>query len=423
MTQRIPLNNGAILLVDPMREVRSLALGFFVRAGSADEPPSRQGLSHFLEHVLFKKTRRRSTLEVAREIDRLGGDVDAFTTREYTAFYAHTRDTAFPKALDLLADVVLGSAFERSHVETERGVILEEIGEAHDDPGDLVHELFVRTFWKGDSLGEPILGTAATVRAITRADLWRYYTGRYSPRNLIVSVAGNVGVGEAARAIEAALSGRRRGRRARRTLRRRRPTRSRRRIAVARRPGLEQVHLCLGAEAPAYGSPRRPAASLVDIVLGGGASSRLFQAVREKRGLAYTVGSSLHSYWRGGYEAVDASCAPRHLARLIEVTRRELSRLKREGVRASELSRARENIKGSLLLAMESTVSRMTWQARQELYFSRVVPIEEWLGRLDAVTARGASEEAHRLLGGRMTLSVVGDVERLPIEPADLSAL
>ena len=177
MTHRIPLDNGAVLLVHPMREVRSLALGFFVRAGSADEPRERQGLSHFLEHVLFKKTRRRSTLEVAREIDRLGGDVDAFTTREYTAFYAHTLDTAFPRALDLLADVVLGSAFGAEHVETERGVSLEEIGEAHDDPGDLVHELFVRSFWSGDPLGAPILGTASTVRAITTADLRRHYGG------------------------------------------------------------------------------------------------------------------------------------------------------------------------------------------------------------------------------------------------------
>ncbi|HEY7862331.1 MAG TPA: pitrilysin family protein [Thermoanaerobaculia bacterium] len=422
MTHRIVLDNGAVLLVDPMREVRSLALGFFVRAGSSDEPPARQGLSHFLEHVLFKKTRRRSTLAVAREIDRLGGDVDAFTTREYTAFYAHTRDAHFPRALDLIADVVLGSAFGRRHVETERGVILEEIGEAHDDPGDLVHELFVRSFWKHDALGAPILGTAPTVRATTRADLWRHYTGRYTPRNLVVSVAGNVSVAQAARAVSAALRPRRRRAAARRPPIRR--ARGRRHVGIARRPGLEQVHLCLGTEAPDYGSPRRPAASLVDVVLGGGASSRLFQAVREKRGLAYTVASSLHSYARGGYEAVDASCAPRNLNRLIEVTLRELARLKRGGVRAAELSRARENLKGGLLLAMESTVSRMTWQARQELYFARVVPVERWLARLDAVTVSQASEEADRLLDGRrMALSVVGDVERLSVSAADLAAL
>jgi predicted Zn-dependent peptidase len=422
MTHRIVLDNGTVLLVDPMREVRSLAFGFFVRAGSSDEPPQRQGLSHFLEHVLFKKTKRRSTLQVAREIDRLGGDVDAFTTREYTAFYAHTRDAHFREALDLIADVVLRSDFRSEHVETERGVILEEIGEAHDDPADLVHETFVRTFWQEDPLGAPILGSSATVRAISRADLWRHYTRRYDPKNLIVSVAGNVGVAETTRAVSAALSSRRRrGRDRKRVLA---AARGRRRVAVARRPGLEQVHVCLGTEAPAYGSPRRPAASLVDVVLGGGASSRLFQAVREKRGLAYTVASSLHSYARGGYEAVDASCAPRHIDRLIEVTLRELTRLKGSGVRPAELSRARENLKGSLLLAMESTVSRMSWQARQEHYFARVVPLEEWLSRLDGVTVREASEEAVRLLDGRrMTLSVVGDVEKLSVSPADLAAV
>jgi predicted Zn-dependent peptidase len=238
----------------------------------------------------------------------------------------------------------------------------------------------------------------------------------------VVSVAGNVSVAQAARAVSAALRPRRRRAAARRPPIRR--ARGRRHVAIARRPGLEQVHLCLGTEAPDYGSPRRPAASLVDVVLGGGASSRLFQAVREKRGLAYTVASSLHSYARGGYEAVDASCAPRNLNRLIEVTLRELARLKRGGVRAAELSRARENLKGGLLLAMESTVSRMTWQARQELYFARVVPVERWLARLDAVTVSQASEEADRLLDGRrMALSVVGDVERLSVSAADLAAL
>jgi predicted Zn-dependent peptidase len=425
MTLRVALDNGAILLLDPMREVRSLSIGFFVRAGSQDEPPARQGLSHFLEHVLFKKTRRRTTIQVAREIDRLGGDVDAFTTREYTAFYAHTQDSRFAEALDLLADVVLGSAFARSHVETERGVILEEIGEAHDDPGDLVHELFLDSFWEGHPLGAPILGTDATIRAITHADLRRHYASRYAPANLIISIAGHFAAEQAARAVEAALSSlpRRVRAGARRARAHGRP-RARRRVRLARRPGLEQVHVCLGGEAPDYGSPRRPAASLVDVVLGGGASSRLFQAVREKRGLAYTVGSSLHCYRAGGYESIDASCAPRHLNRLVEVTLAELSRLARRGVAPHELARAKENLSGNLLLAMESTVSRMTWQARQELYFGRAVRVEDWLARVDAVSVAEASEEAARLLDGRrMAAAVVGDVETLAFSERDLAAL
>src|SRR5215470_10455158 len=181
MVKKFVLPNGATVLIDRMQDVRSFALGFFVGAGSGDEPASKQGISHFLEHVLFKRTRRRSTVQIAREIDRLGGDVDAFTTREYTGFYVHTLDSRFQEALELLGDVVLSPAFESEDIEVERGVILEEIGEANDNPDDLVHEMFVRSFWKSHPLGAPILGTASSVRSITLGDLYDYYRQRYTP--------------------------------------------------------------------------------------------------------------------------------------------------------------------------------------------------------------------------------------------------
>ena len=190
MVVKHTLDNGVTVLVDEMQDVRSFALGFFVRAGSGDEPAARQGLSHFLEHVLFKRTRRRSNVQIARAIDRLGGDVDAFTTKEYTGFYVHTLDTRFAEALDLMGDVVLAPAFDASDIEMERGVILEEIGEANDNPDDLVHEMFVSSFWKSHPLGAPILGTSETVGAIGRDDLYGYYRSHYVPGNIIVSVAG-----------------------------------------------------------------------------------------------------------------------------------------------------------------------------------------------------------------------------------------
>src|SRR5712691_12403852 len=192
MVKKFVLDNGTTVLIDRMQDVRSFALGFFVGTGSGNEPPARQGISHFLEHVLFKRTRRRSTVQIAREIDRLGGDVDAFTTREYTGFYAHTLDSRFSDALDLLGDVVLSPAFDAADVEVERGVILEEIGEANDNPDDLVHEVFVRSFWKSHPLGAPILGSGQTVKGITLTDLYRYYRQKYTPGNLIISVAGHV---------------------------------------------------------------------------------------------------------------------------------------------------------------------------------------------------------------------------------------
>jgi predicted Zn-dependent peptidase len=425
MVRKHFLENGATVLIDEMQDVRSFSLGFFVGAGSSEEPPGKRGLSHFLEHVLFKRTRHRTTVQIARAIDRLGGDVDAFTTKEYTGFYAHTLDTRFAEALDLLGDIVLAPAFESDDIEMERGVILEEIGETNDNPDDLVHEMFVRSFWRTHPLGEPILGTAQTVRDIGVGDLYRYYRERYTPDNLIVSVAGHVRELEVLDSLEK-LFRRRNGR----GNGQRRPgerlagkPHSHQHIQVKSRRGLEQAHVCLGVEGPPQGSGRRFAAHLLDIVLGGGMSSRLFQEVREKRGLVYSVASSLNSYRLGGYETIYAACAPKNLARVLEVTLRELRKLKRDGVRPRELAWAKQNLKGNLILALESTVSRMSSQARQEFYLGRVAPMEEWLGKADTVTADDVGEEAERLLDGRvLSLSVVGNVGKLPLTAPDLAA-
>ncbi len=425
MVQKFVLHNGATVLIDRMQDVRSFALGFFVGAGSGEEPAEKQGISHFLEHVLFKRTRRRTTVEIARAIDRLGGDVDAFTTKEYTGFYVHTLDSRFPQALDLMGDLVLSPAFDAIDVEAERGVILEEIGEANDNPDDLVHEMFVRSFWKSHPLGAPILGTGETVKGIRLTDLYRYYREKYTPENLIVSVAGHIRAKECLAAIER-LFRRRAARSA--SSRRRRPIpagrpRGHQHLQLKSRRGLEQVHVCLGVEGPSQASERRFAASLLDIVLGGGMSSRLFQEVREKRGLVYSIASSLNSYRLGGYETIDAACAPKNLARVLEVTLRELKKFKRDGVRPRELSWAKENLKGNMILALESTVSRMSMQARQEFYFGRSVRAEELISRVEAVTADDVGEEAERLFDGRfLSLSVVGNVGRLPISAPDLAS-
>jgi predicted Zn-dependent peptidase len=424
MVQKHLLENGVTVLIDEMQDVRSFALGFFVRAGSGEETPEKRGISHFLEHVLFKRTRRRSTVEIARAIDRLGGDVDAFTTKEYTGFYAHTLDTRFSEAADLLGDIVLSPAFESDDIEVERGVILEELGEANDSPDDLVHEMFVRSFWRSHPLGAPILGTSETVRGIGLGDLQRYYRDRYTPDNLIVSVAGHVREMEVLESVE--------------KLFRRRPVRASGRsgggagtgkphsyqhIQLKARRGLEQAHVCLGVEGPSQASGRRFAANLLDIVLGGGMSSRLFQEVREKRGLVYSIASNLNSYRLGGYETIYAACAPKNLARVLDVTLRELKKLKRDGVRPRELAWAKQNLKGSMILSLESTVSRMSSQARQEFYLGRVALAEERLAKVDAVTSDEVDEEAERLFDGRvLSLSVVGNVGKLPLTAPDLAA-
>ena len=423
MVKKFLLDNGVTVLIDRMQDVRSFALGFFVGAGSGDEPPSKQGISHFLEHVLFKRTRRRSTVQIAREIDRLGGDVDAFTTKEYTGFYVHTLDSRFSEALDLVGDIVLSPAFESVDIEVERGVISDEIGEANDNPDDVVHELFVRSFWRSHPLGAPILGTTETLKNIGLADLYRYYRSKYRAENLIVSVAGHVPVRHCLTEIERLFSRPSRAFAGRDGERRLSRPRGHQDLLLKSRRGLEQAHVCLGVEGASQGSERRFAANLLDIVLGGGMSSRLFQEVREKRGLAYSIASSLNSFRLGGYETIYAACAPKNLARLLEVTLRELKRLKREGVRPRELAWAKENLKGNMMLALESTVSRMSMQARQEFYFGRISPAEEMIARVEAVTSDDIGQEAERLFDGRkISIAVVGNVGRLPITAPDLAS-
>ena len=421
MVVRRVLDNGVTVLVDRMADVRSFSLGFFVRAGSATEPASRQGLSHFLEHLLFKRTRRRTNAEIAREIDRLGGDVDAFTTREYTGFYCRTLDTRFAEALDLVADVVLSPAFGAADVEVERGVILEEIGEANDNPEDLAHENFVRAFWKDHPLGAPILGTEKTIRAIRLDDIYRYYRSRYVPGELVVAVAGHVDEAEALRAIER-LFRRRKRRGGRRTSSRERAPRPHRHARFHAKPGLEQAHICFGMAASSQASGRRFAGALFDTVLGGGMSSRLFQQVRERRGLVYTIGSSLNSYMAGGYESISAACASKNLPRVVDVTLAELSKLKRGGVRPRELAWAKENLTGNLVLSLESTVSRMSAAARHELYFRRTEKIEELIAKVEAVTLEEIDAEARRVLDGRaLSVSVVGNVGSYSVSAAELA--
>ncbi len=424
MVVRTILDSGVTVLVDPMADVRSFSLGFFVRAGSAGEPARRQGLSHFLEHLLFKRTRRRTNAEIAVEIDRLGGDVDAFTTKEYTGYYCRTLDARFDEALDLLGDVVLAPAFGAADVEIERGVILEEIGEANDNPEDLAHETFVRSFWRSHPLGAPILGTAGTVRAITKDDLYRYYGSRYVPSNLVVAVAGHVRPAAVLAAVERLF------RRPRRKARRspgaagasRRP-RAHRHVELRPRPGLEQAHLCIGMEASSQSSHRRFAGALFDVILGGGMSSRLFQQVREKRGLVYTIGSALSSYRAGGYETISAACAPKNLPRVVDVTLAELAKLKRGGVRPRELARAKENLTGNMVLSLESTVSRMSAAARQELIFGRIETPDELIAKVNAVTADEIDAEAGRVLDGRaLSVAVVGNVGRFALTATDLAA-
>jgi predicted Zn-dependent peptidase len=397
-----------------MRDVESLALGIFVAAGSADEEPEARGSTHFLEHLLFKRTRRRSGAAIARITDRLGGDCDAYTTKECVAFHARVPAARAPEAVDLLLDLTAGPAFTAADVEVERGVILEEIAEAHDVPDDLLHDTFVRALWPGHDLGAPIFGTKEGVSSLTRAALAARFRAIFRPERTLVVAAGAldadrlVGLlekGRARRAPTLRLPARGAGR-----PRDAWPRATRCAVAIPR-ADLGQTHLLVGAAARlTWRDPRLPAAWIAAEVLGGGVSSRLWRDVREARGLAYHVGAHLSLHRTAGLALITAATQPKNLERLVRTTGRVLGRLLREGVSRAELARAKNQFAAEAALSQESTASRRETAARAWLSRGRPYETEEYLADVAKVTADGVAEAAALLWGdaGRMGLGVSG---------------
>ncbi len=407
------LSDGTALWLDPMRDVRSLALGVYVAAGSADESDGARGATHFLEHLLFKRTRRRSGAAVARITDRLGGVCDAYTPKECVAFYARVPAARAAEAVDLLLDLTAAPAFTSADVEVERGVILEEIAEAHDVPDDLLHDTFVRAMWPRHDLGAPIFGTPGEVEALTRSQLAGRFRAIFRPERTLVVAAGALDANRLVRLLERgrarrvsplpASPGKRSGV----------PRAARCAVAIPR-GDLGQTHLVVGAPARlAWADARVPAAWIAAEVLGGGVSSRLWRDVRERRGLAYHVGSHLSLHREAGLALITAATQPKNLARLVRTTGRVLGRLLRDGVTRTELSRAKNQFAAAAALAQESTAARREAAARAWLSRGRPYPMEEYLADVAKVTADGVLEAALLLWGdaARVGLGVAGPLE------------
>ncbi len=397
---RTILPSGLTVLVETLPYVRSVAFGYYLRSGSAVELEEHGGASHFLEHLVFKGTTKRSTSDIAQVIDRLGGDVDAFTGKEYTSFYAHVLDQQLDTGLDLLTEIVTSPRFTHEDVEMERGVILEEIKMVEDTPDDLVHEIFVTAFWADHPLGRPILGTEETISRLARTKIIEHYQETFQPSNLIFAASGNVTPADIVPFLEKHFPV------TERTSARREwsaPTPNQHVILREKRE-LEQVHLCLGSRGYPQQVQERYAAALFNAVLGGGMSSRLFQRIREQEGLVYSIASYHNGYLHGGYEAVYAACAPRNLKRVLDLTLAEMKKIKIEGATADELADAKLHLKGSILLSLESTTSRMSGIARQEYYFGRQYTADQIIEHIDAVT-----------------LDDIRDVARLIVDPESLS--
>ncbi|HTV05290.1 MAG TPA: pitrilysin family protein [Acidobacteriaceae bacterium] len=391
--RRTTLPNGLVILSEKMEHVRSVAMGVWVRSGSRHELAPVNGISHFVEHMVFKGTKSRSAQMLAREVDAIGGNLDAFTGKETICFNMKVLDEHVPVALDVLSDLVLHPTFAREEIDRERGVILEEIKMDEDNPDYLVNEIFTQNFWKDHPLGKPILGTKDTVRSFERETLFDYYGSRFLGGNMIFSAAGNIDhdsfVEQVSRRFEGLPAGESGFEAAR--------PKTTARINLRNKKSLEQVQLCLGVPAPPVADEDRYTTLILNTVLGGGMSSRLFQTIREERGLAYAIYSDLNPYSDTGSLCVFAGTSSSRAVQVVDLVMAEFSRLKNELMPEDELRRAKDQLKGNLLLSLESSMSRMSNLARQQMYFNYFFDQDEILKSVEVVTAEQVRAKANDL--------------------------
>ncbi len=415
--RRTVLPGGLRVVTEAMPGVRSAAIGVWVGVGSRDEVPTLSGASHFLEHLLFKGTPSRTALEISVSLDEVGGEFNAFTAKEYTCFHARVLDQDLPLAVDVLGDMITSSLVTSEDVEAEREVILDEIAMHDDDPDDVVHNLWAAQAWGSSPLGRPIAGTSESIRSLSRTQITRYYRSRYSPQNMVVAVAGNVDHANVVRLVRTAFSRSaflaETGARPTPVRRGTRPHRVSHGQTVIKRP-FEQVNLVLGVDALIRTDERRYALGVLNAALGGGTSSRLFQEVRERRGLAYSVYSYAAHYADAGAFAVAVGCLPSKVDDVLTVVRSELDRLATDSITREELERGKGQLRGGLVLSLEDSVSRMARVAKAELLYDELPSLDEVIARVDAVTLEDVGGLARDLLTQRQTLAVVGPFDALP---------
>lgn len=414
------LANGLTVITEKIEHIRSISLGIWLKKGSRDETPERAGIYHFIEHMLFKGTDRRSAYDIARIMDSIGGYTDAFTSKEHTCFYAKVLDEHLPVILDLFADILMHPKFDPEDIEKERKVIHEEIKMVEDTPNDLVHELFLENFWPNHPLGRPILGTTATVNSIDQPLLFDHFSKNYVPGNMLVSAAGNVDHDDLTAEIQKHF--------AFKTSRERRGVKAAAPMAIRPTPlvmlrskkDLEQAHICLGMMGMPVDHPDRYAFSVLNVILGGSMSSRLFQKMREERGLCYTVFSSMSSFHDAGYVSIYAGTARETVETSIHLIIDECRLLAREPVKKDELENAKNHLKGSLILSLESSSNRMFNLVRNDLYYKRQISADEILEKVSAVTADEVQRVATDLFQhSDYGIVVVGELDKLDLKVED----
>lgn len=412
------LPNGLRVVTESMPAVRSVSLGVWLNAGSRHESDPESGITHFIEHMVFKGTDRFSARELACEIDGLGGNLDAFTSKETTAFTAKVLDEHWPRALDILADMVQNPTLAEDEIEREKGVILEELKMDEDNPDYLLGTIFAGSFWRGHGMGRPIIGTQQSIRGFGRSRLRQFFADTFRASNLMLAAAGNVDHDTFVRAAGQHFG----GLEGAGTIRPEQPPKGQAEIVLRDKPSLEQVHVLLGVETFSALDPRRFAGLVLSTLLGGGFSSRLFQKIREEAGLAYSVYSDLGLYSDAGCLSVGAGTSLDALRTVLQYALREFRDLKDRLAPESELRRAKEHLKGSLMLGLESTGSRMANLARQEAIHGHVRSLDEINDQIEAVKAPDVQALANEWFQqDRLALTVLGNLDSLRVERADLA--
>src|SRR6516164_5912257 len=416
--RRQVLPHGLTVITEQMEHLRSVSIGIWVRTGSRNEDPQWNGISHFVEHMVFKGTKHRSAEEIARQVDSIGGNMDAFTAKECICFNVKVLDEHLPIALDVLSDLVLNPVFAVEDIARERRVILEEIKMDEDNPDYLVHEIFTQNFWKDHPLGKPILGTKDTVKRFERPVVLDLYEQRFTPGNLIIAAAGNLNHQQFVDLVARHFHPMKPAKNGLHEI----PPKVAPRITLRNKKALEQVQICVGVPCHPIADERRFASYILNTLLGGGMSSRLFQNIRERQGLAYAIYSDLSPYRDTGCMSVYAGTSRESAVRVVESIVAEFRNLKSHQVAAEELQRAKDQLKGSLMLSLESSSSRMSNLARQEMYFDRFFTMDELIKRIEEVTAEDLQTLANDFFQPEsIAVTVLGNLQGMKLTRSQLA--
>ena len=408
MYRKDTLSNGIRVVSETMPKTRSMSIGVWVKVGSRHEAPQIGGVSHFIEHLFFKGTEKRTAKDIAIEIDALGGEMNAFTSQETTTYYVKVLDEHLPTAIDILADILLGSKFDPREMDKERKVILEEIKSVEDTPDDFIHEFLTNTVWQDNSLGRPILGTKETIKALTHKDIIAYIENYYSPKEIVISVAGNFDHDPMVEMLNTSF-----GKLARTGIPKQEVTPAFTRAVAVKKKQLEQVQICLGCKGIPFTHEGRFVMAALNSVLGNSMSSRLFQEVREQNALAYSIYSYVTSYRDTGLFTVYAGADPANALDVVRLVVKEFKKIKDEGITPAEESRVKNQIKGNLVLSLESSNSHMSRIARQEIYYGKYFSMDDIIKGVEKVTGDQVEPLAQQIFTPEnMSLTILGPLSR-----------